>query len=143
MYQTLTKLKTMLRSNMTWIPPWRQAREAMQKRRVRPGTKGLAANIDRVLRRIGLGGHGRTEEGERLHITQRPAGHWKRQAAREWKLRQAANRKKAAKDLEKLDIQMSTKLLRVKTLTNIQKGQLRAIQAGAVHTEEELSRDCA
>ena len=41
---------------------------------------------------------------------------------------------KAAKDLDKLDIQMSTRSLRGKTLTSSQKGQLRAILAGAVHT---------
>ena len=40
----------MLRSNGTWIALWRQAWEAMQKRRVKPGTEGLAANVDRVLR---------------------------------------------------------------------------------------------
>ena len=131
-YQTLTTLKTMLRSNGTWITLWRQALEAMQKRRVRPGTEGLAANIDRVLRRIGWSWENALEgEKRKLHIT-----HWRhriRQAAREWRLRQATNRK-AATDLEKLDIQMSTRLLTSKTLTNIQKGQLRAILAGAVHT---------
>ena len=35
------------------IPLWRQAWEATQKRRVKPGTEGLAANDDRVLRKIG------------------------------------------------------------------------------------------
>ena len=89
-YQTLTTLKTMLSSNETWIPLWRQAWEAMQKRRVRPGKEGLAANIDRVLRRIGWSWENalqvRTEEGEILHITQYPEGYWKHrvhQAARE------------------------------------------------------------
>ena len=103
-------------------------------------TEGLAANIGGVLRRIGCSWENalevKTEEGERLHISQCPEGYWKhsiRQAAREWRLRQAANRK-AAKDQEKVDIQISTRLVRWKTLTNIQKGQLRAILAGAVHT---------
>ena len=56
-----------------------------------------------------------------------------REAARECRLRQATTRK-AARDLEKIDIQMSTRLLRGRSLTSIQKGQLRAILAGAVHT---------
>ena len=97
--------KTMLRSHGTWIPLWRQAWEAMQKRRVKRGTEGLAANVDRVLSRIGWSWENalevRTEEGERVHITQCPEGCWKhriRQAARERRLRQAANRK-SAKDL--------------------------------------------
>ena len=51
-YQTLTTLKTMFRSSWTWIPLWRQAWEAMQKRIVKPGTEGLAAKVDRVLRRL-------------------------------------------------------------------------------------------
>ena len=46
-YQTLATCETMLRSNESWVPLWRQAWEAMQKRRIRP------ANVDRVLRRIG------------------------------------------------------------------------------------------
>ena len=99
-----------------------------------------AANVHRVLRRIGWSWEKalevKTQEGERLHITQCPEGCWEhriRQAARERRVRQAANRK-AAKDPEKLDIQMSTRLLREQTLTIIQKGQLRAILAGAVHT---------
>ena len=45
-YQTLTTLKTMLRSNETWVPLWRQAWKAMQKRRIRPDTEGLAATAD-------------------------------------------------------------------------------------------------
>ena len=102
---TLTTLKTMLRSNGTWIPVWRQAWEAMQKRIVRPGAEGLAANVDRVLRRIGWTWENalevKTEEGERMHITQCPEGYWK-----QWRLRQAANRK-TAQDLEKIDIQAS------------------------------------
>ena len=88
-YQTLTTLKTVLRSNGTWIPLWRQAWEAMQKRRVRPGTVGLAANVDRFHRRIGWSWENAlevgTEDGERLHITRCPEGCWKhriRQAAR-------------------------------------------------------------
>ena len=52
-YQTLTTLKTMLGINGTWIPLWRQAWEAMQWRRVKPGTEGLAANVDRALKKIG------------------------------------------------------------------------------------------
>ena len=40
-YQTLTTLKTVLRSNGTWIPLWRQAWRAMQKRRVKPGNRGI------------------------------------------------------------------------------------------------------
>ena len=75
-YQTLTTPKTMLRSNGTWIPLWRQAWEVMQKRRVRPGTEGLAAIVDRVPRRIGWSWENalevKTEEGESLHITQCP-----------------------------------------------------------------------
>ena len=74
-YQTLT-LKVMLRSNETWIPLWRQAREAMQKRRVRLWTEGLAANVDRVLRRLGWSWENalevKTEE-----VTQCPEGYWK------------------------------------------------------------------
>ena len=79
--QGLATLKTMLRSNETWIPLWRQAWEAMQKSGVRPGTEGLAANVDRVLRKIGWSWENalevRTEEGERLHITQCLEGYWK------------------------------------------------------------------
>ena len=73
-------------------------------------------------------------------VSRRPLETTIRQAAREWRLRQAAIRK-TAKDLEKLNIQMSTRLQRGKTLTSIQKGQLRVILAGAVHTwrEEQLS----
>ena len=137
-YQTLTTLKMMLRSNGTWIPLWKQAWEAMQKRRVIPGTEGLAANVDRVLRRnlVVMGERARGEDRRRRDITHHPVSFWRhriRQAAREWRLRQAANRR-AAKDLDKLDFQMSTRLLRGKTLTSIQRGQLRAILAGAVHT---------
>ena len=105
-----------------------------------PGTEGLAVNVDRVLRRIGWSWENalevKTEKGERLHITQCPECYWKhriRQAAREWRPRQAANRK-AATNLKKLDIHMFSRLLRDKTLTSIQKGQLRAILAGAAHT---------
>ena len=53
-YQTLATLKMMRRSNGTWI---------------RPGTEGLAANVDRVLRKIGWSWENalevKTEEGER------------------------------------------------------------------------------
>ena len=45
------------------------------------GTEGLAANVDRVLRRIGWSWENalevKTEEGEKLHITQCPEGYWK------------------------------------------------------------------
>ena len=86
-YQTPTTLKTMLRSNGTWVPLWRQAWEAMQERRVRPGTVGLAANVDRVHRRIGWSWENalevRTEDGERLHITQCSEGCWKHKKKRD------------------------------------------------------------
>ena len=138
--QTLTMLRTMLRANATWVPLWQQAWKAMQKRRIRPGTEGLAANATRVLRRLGWSWESavevKTREGEKFHVTQCPEGYWNhkiREAAREWRLRQATTRK-AARDLEKIDIQMSTRLLRERSLTSIQKGQLRAILAGAVYT---------
>ena len=57
-YQILITLKTMLRSNGTWIPLWRRAWEAMQKRRVN--------QVQRDWRSMwtessgGLGGHGKT-----------------------------------------------------------------------------------
>ena len=67
-YQTLTILRTMLRSNTTWTPLWQQAWEAMGKRRIRPGTEGLAANATRVLRRLGWSWESalevKTREGE-------------------------------------------------------------------------------
>ena len=109
MYQILTTLKTMLRSNGTWIPLWRQGVEKPCRREESDqDTAGLVANVDRVLRRIGWSWETalevKTEEEERLHITQCPEGHRKHrtgQAAREWRLRQAAHRK-AAKDFKNI-----------------------------------------
>ena len=55
--------------------------DPVQKRRVKPGTEGMAANVDRVLRKIGWSRENalevKTEEGERLHITQCLEGFWK------------------------------------------------------------------
>ena len=82
------------------------------KKKDQTSTEGVTAIVDRVLRRLGWSWENafevRTVGREILHVTQCPEGYWRhkiRQAAREWTLRQAANRK-AAKDLEKLDIQM-------------------------------------
>ena len=95
----------------------------------------MAANVDRVLRRLGWSWENALEvkNSRRRKLACHPVPRRRleaqtRQAAREWRLRQAANRT-AAKELEKLDIQMSTRLLGKKTLTSIQRGQLRAILA--------------
>ena len=89
LYQHRIPLKMLLRSN--GIPLWIQAWEAILKRRVKPGTEGLAACVDRRPRRAGWSWENalevRTEEGENLHINECPAGYCKqgiRQAAREW-----------------------------------------------------------
>ena len=94
-YQTLTMLRTMLRGKRN-VELWQQAWKAMQKRRIRLGTEGLAANATRVLRRLGWSWESsvevKTREGEKIHVTQCPEGYWNhkiREAVREWRLRQA------------------------------------------------------
>ena len=53
-YQTLATLKTMLKSNESWVSPWRQAVGSHAKKEGSdPGAEGLAANVDRVRRRLG------------------------------------------------------------------------------------------
>ena len=135
MYQTLTTLRTMLLGDVTRVPLWQETWEAMRRRRVGPRTEGLTAKATRVSKRMGWTWESavelRTRDGEKMHVR-----YWKhkiREAAREWRLRQATNRK-AARDLEKVDIQMFARLLRRRTLTDIQRGPLRAILAGVVHT---------
>ena len=135
MYQTLTTLSTMLLGHVTRVPLWQETWEAMRRRRVGPRTEGLTAKATRVSKRMGWTWESavelRTRDGEKMHVR-----YWKhkiREAAREWRLRQATTRM-TARDLEKVDIQMFARLLRGRTLTDIQGGPLRAILAGVVHT---------
>ena len=111
-----------------------------KKRRIRPGTEGLAANATRVLRRLRWSWESavevKTREGEK---TMSPSAQKAIGTTRSGKRQENGGFArqppgKQPETLEKIDIQMSTRLLRERSLTSIQKGQLRAIVAGAVHT---------
>ena len=72
MYRTLTMLRTMLSENSTWTPLWQRAWEATRRRRIESETDGLAANVTRVLKPLGmdLGECARDEDekGRKIHI---------------------------------------------------------------------------
>ena len=138
-YQTLTTLKVMLRATRHGF--------RCGDRHGKPCRREESDRVQRVWRPTltessgGLGGHGRTRsrrKQEKEKACTSPSVH--RAFGNTEFAKQHENggfdkqqTEKQQKNLENIDIQMSTRLLRRKTLTSIQKGQ-RAILAGAVQT---------
>ena len=114
-----------------------QTMTALRTKRVGSRSEGQAADVATVLKDLGWEWDSaleiRTKDGEKLHIVQSSGGHWRhriREGARNWRLRHSKTRQ-AARNLDTVEIQRP---LRGNTLTSIQRGQLRAILAGAIQS---------
>ena len=76
MHRTLPMPRTMLSENSTRTLLWQRAGEATRRRSFGLGTEGLAANVTRVLKRLGWTWTW-DKKWRKIHITQSPEGHWK------------------------------------------------------------------